>query len=184
MSECDEEQKTQHHRGPGNGFGPVQDEEIIYFAVFEQTPVDGGKLALDSFDSKSMKRDGQSVSRASFTTRAVFDQDVVKAGANPKGEIKGVSSALVQKVRSLQSPIKLNASEVSVRSFCVLDHVLPGDYDSHATICFGERTTSHGAVVLSQGQIKSIRQAARLELADAFGPIRPIDDVEFAEDNI
>lgn len=187
MLECAEENQTQHHLGARHGFGPVQSSEYIYFAVFDQTSVDGDRLAADSFENKALKKDGQSVSRASFTTRKVFDDCVVKPNGNPKGGLTGVAAALVESVRTLQSRLKLNSSELAVRSFCVLDHVLQGDYDSHATINFGERTTSHDAcgesVTLSQGQIKAIRETARLELADVFGPIRPVDEIDFAQES-
>ena len=100
----------------------------------------------------------------------------VRAGNNAKGTLDGVSSALVGSIRALQSKIGLNSSQVRVRSFCVLDYVLRGDYDSHATIHYGERTSTG----LSEKQIKTIRAAARLELAEVFGPISPDAQVAFA----
>jgi hypothetical protein len=101
---------------------------------------------------------------------------VVRAGTNPRGGLEGVSAALVSVVRGLRSKVKLNNSEEVVRSFCVLDYVLEGDYDSHATIHYGERTSDG----LSQKQISTIRTAAQLDLADAFGPILSVIDIEFA----
>jgi hypothetical protein len=165
----------------------VQDPEVIYFAVFQETPVNGANLAADSFETGALKRSEQSVSRASFTGRQIFDQHVVRAGVNPKGAITGVAAALVENIRSLTSRIQLpGKAEKLVRSFCVLDLVLQGDYNSHATIGFGERTKPHEeagiTVSLSQGQIKTIRAAAMMELADAFGPVQPIDLAVFAED--
>jgi hypothetical protein len=178
MLECAEEKETQHYLGDSQGFGPVDDSEYIYFAVFEKTPRDGDRLSADSFDNKALKRSGQSVSRASHTSRKVFDNDVVRTGANPKGALQGVATALVGTIRSLRSRVKLNSTEISVRAFCVLDHVLSGDYDSHATIQYGVRTSDG----LSENQISKIRTKARLDLADVFGPILSDADVSFAAD--
>lgn len=186
MPECAEEKQTQHHLGAGYGFGPVQDPEYVYFAVFEETLIntDEGKLAADSFENKALKKANQSVSRASFTSRAVFEEHVVRAGDNTKGALKGVAAALVDKIRSLRSPIQMQGTEKWVRSFCVLDCVMPGDYDSHATIGFGERTKPHEdngvKVDMSEPYIKKIRAAARMELADVFEAIKSIDQVQFA----
>ena len=173
---CAEEQETQHYLGASHGFGPVRDSEYVYLAIFDSTPRDGDRVAADSFENKHLKRDGQSVSRASHTTRRIFDDYVVRAGSNPKGRLDGVSSALAGAIRALQSKITLNSSEVLARSFCVLDFVLRGDYDSHATIHYGERTSAG----LSEKQIKTIRTKACLELAEVFGQILPDAEVTFA----
>jgi hypothetical protein len=185
MVDCAEEQQTQHHLGVGHGLGPVDAKEYIYFAVFEQTAVAGQKLAGDSFENGALKRSAQSVSRAAFITRQVFDQEVVKTGENPKGALTGVAAASVRDVRLLRSRIQLPGNEEKwVRSFCILDFVLQGDYDAHATIGYGEKTKPHEEggikIALGEGQIKAIRAAARMELADAFGPIQPIEQIEFA----
>jgi hypothetical protein len=59
---------------------------------------------------------------------------VVKAGANSKGALVGISRALTDSIRSLTARIQLNSSEARVRSFSVLDSVQLGDYDAHATL--------------------------------------------------
>ena len=178
MPECQEESETQHYLA-GHGFGPVQNAEYVYFAVFEKTKRDGVRLAANSFDNKHLKKDGQSVCRASFITMTTFAEYVVRGGTNPKGALTGVSAALVGAIRTLQSKVILNSSERQVRLFCVLDHVLPGDYDSHATMSYGEGTSQGG---LSESQINKIRSKARLDLADVFGPIVGQNELPFAPD--
>src|ERR1700690_1432335 len=105
MLECAEEQVTQHYLGASHGFGPLRDSEYVYLAIFESTPRDGDRVAADCFENNHLKKDGQSVSRASYTTRKVFDDSVVRSGANPRGKLDGVSSALVSAIRALQSKI-------------------------------------------------------------------------------
>jgi hypothetical protein len=175
MLECSEEAETQHHLGTGHGFGPVLNSEYVYFAVFEFTKCDGNSLAADSFENKQLKKGGQSVCRASHTSRGEFDEQVVREGSNPKGKLKGVSAALVEQIRRIQSTIVLNSVSETVRSVCVLDYVLAEDYPSHATLNYGERT-SEG---LSESQAGKIRSRVRLDLADAFGPIEHVDQVNF-----
>src|SRR5262245_19822018 len=102
MLECSEEKDTQHYLGDAHGFGPVQDPEYVYFAVFEKTPHDGDRLSADSFENKALKGDGQSVSRALYATRKVFEDNVVRACANPKGSLQGVAAAPVAGIRALQ----------------------------------------------------------------------------------
>src|SRR5260221_8301539 len=93
--ECAEEKQTQHFRGEGHGFGAVASEEYVYFAVLQKIPHDDGRLSADSFDNKALKRGEQSVSRAAYTTKKVFEHHVVRAGENPKGPLEGVATALV-----------------------------------------------------------------------------------------
>jgi hypothetical protein len=174
MPECAEETTTQHHLGAGHGFGPVQNDEYVYFAVFDQTQRDGSLLSADSFDNKQLKKDGLSVSRASHITLAVFNDDVVRAGSNPKGALVGISRALTGAIRSLTSRIQLNSSDVSVRSFCVLDSVQPGDYDAHATLNYGEFPPG-----VSEGKIGAIRSRARMDLADVFSSIEGQEEFSF-----
>jgi hypothetical protein len=80
MVECAEEQETKHHLGASHGHGPVQDPELVLFAVFEKTSRDGLSLTADSFDNKQLKKHGLSVCRLSYTSRLVFDEHVVKEG--------------------------------------------------------------------------------------------------------
>src|SRR4051794_8915720 len=121
MPECAEETTTQHHLGAGNGFGPVQNDEYVYFAVFDLSKRDGNSLSADSFDNKQLKKEGLSVSRASHITLEVFNNEVVKPDSNPKGALVGITRAQTGAIRSLTSRIQLNSAEVRVRAFCVLD---------------------------------------------------------------
>jgi hypothetical protein len=179
MAECEEESQTQHYLGEGNGYGPIKDAELVYLAVFEQTLRDGSRLTANSFDNKQLKKDGQSVCRADSTTRATFLDQVVRAGVNAKGALAGVASASASSIRSLQAKVLFAGAEESVRSFCVLDHVLPGDYDSHATIKYGEKTARPQ---MSEQYISKIRSKVRLDLADAFSDIKPDHEVRFQGD--
>lgn len=174
MPECAEETTTQHHLGAGHGFGPVQHDEYVYFAVFDQTKCDGNLLSADSFDNKQLKKEGLSVSRASHITLAVFNDEVVKSGSNPKGGLIGISRALSGAIRSLTSRIQLNSIEVKVHSFCVLDSVQPGDYDAHATLNYGEFPPG-----VSEGKIGAIRSRARMDLADVFSSIEAQEKFSF-----
>lgn len=166
MPECAEETTTQHHLGTGHGFGPVENDEFVYFAVFDQTKRDGNLLSADSFDNKQLKKEGLSVSRASHITLAIFNDEVVKPASNPKGALVGISRALTGAIRSLTSRIQLNSAEASVRAFCVLDSVQPGDYDAHATLNYGELPSG-----VSEGKIGVVRSRARMDLADVFSSI-------------
>jgi hypothetical protein len=166
MPECAEETTTQHHLGASQGFGPVQHDEYVYFAVFDQRKRDGNLLSADSFDNNQLKNEGLSVSRASHITVAVFNDEVVKPGSNPKGALVGIAQALTEAIRSIKSRIQLNSSNVSVRSFCVLDSVLPGDYEAHATLKYSEFPAG-----VSAGKVGAIRSRARMDLADVFSSI-------------
>jgi hypothetical protein len=104
----------------------------------------------------------------------VFNAEVVKHGANPKGALVGLSRALTGEIRSLKSRIQLNSSETLVRAFCVLDSVQPGDYDAHATVNYGEFPTG-----VSEGKIGAIRSKARMDLADVFSSIEAQENFSF-----
>jgi hypothetical protein len=174
MLECAEEKTTQHHLGAGHGLGPVDDGEYVYFAVFDQTNRDGTSISADSFDNKQLKKEGLSVSRASHVTLVVFNDEVVKLGSNPKGGLIGISRALTGSIRLLTSRVQLNSSHVSVRSFCVLDSVQPGDYNAHATLNYGEFPAG-----VSEGKIGTIRSKARMDLADVFSSIEAQEKISF-----
>jgi hypothetical protein len=99
---------------------------------------------------------------------------VVKSGSNPKGALVGISRALTRAIRALKSRVPLNSGDVSIRSFCVLDSVLPGDYDAHATLKYGEFPAG-----VSEGKIGAIRSRARMDLADVFSSIEAQDKFSF-----
>jgi hypothetical protein len=174
MAECSDENETQHYLGVGYGFGAVNNSEFVLFAVFELTHRDGTRVTPDSFDNKQLKKDGLSVCRLSYTSRDVFDEHVVRNGTNPKGLLVGVAAANVENIRKIKSKVVYNNGSDEVRAFCVLDHVLANDFDSHATINYGERTSSGG---LSETQINKIRSKARLDLADTFAAISDVNAV-------
>jgi len=175
--ECERETTTQHHGGPAGSFGPVQNDEQIVFAVFDDIERDGLELQANSFDNNDLKRTQLSLARGRHTARATFDQHVVRPGTNPRGALVGVAKVLVDEVRKILATIRLNSGTESVRAFCVLDLVEPGDYDGHCTVGYGERTSAN----LSQKQINEVRAKARLDLADAFSPIMSPDGVAWSQ---
>jgi hypothetical protein len=80
MTACPEEMRTLHYRGRWFGFGPVCDTERVIFAVFEGTPRSGESLSDNSFENNKLKKDEQSLARASFVTWTLFDKSLEEIG--------------------------------------------------------------------------------------------------------
>jgi hypothetical protein len=167
MTDCVEERRTQHYRGAWFGFGPVQDDERIIFAVFDTTKVNDCRLTAKSFDNKQLSANNESIVRSSFVARAVFDQMVVERGKPEKGNLVGIAWADVSNVRQLKAEFNLGRpTTINVRAFCVLDRVERGDFDGHAAMGYAE--TPNG---VSEGQLGKVRPFIRMDLANTFSQI-------------
>jgi hypothetical protein len=168
MTECLEEQTTQHFRGHWHGFGPVRNHEKVIFAVFEATSCNGRQLIAASFDNDHLKSITQSLARHSFVTLPTFYRTIVRSADSV---LRGVAIANVAAVRALVADIKLNAGQVTVRAFCLLDRVEEGDCDGHATVGYSE---THETFNISQGQLGKVRARIRLDLANTFSEINDV----------
>lgn len=166
MSECADEQLTQHYRGRWFGFGPVRDSEYVFFAVFDDMPHSSLSIAANSF-SKNLKNSTESIGRGSYVTIGDFKRHIVRN----KSAI-GVVRAHVSAIRMLRAEIQLNAITKRVRSVCILDRVERDDCDGHATMGYGKETAAQG---MSQGQIGKKRLDICRDLAREFSNIIPIE---------
>jgi hypothetical protein len=173
MTDCVDEQQTQHYRGKWFGFGPVRNGERVRFAVFEQTKREGARLIGNSF--RNLKNSNESVVRSSYVTRSDFDTRIVSPGMAAKGRLVGIAVADVSRIRALRADVKLNQGTVKVRSICVIDRVEDGDIDGHATM--GYASIEDG---VSTGQIGTIRINIRMDLANEFTEIVTPDDHQWA----
>jgi hypothetical protein len=167
-----EELETQHYRGRWYGFGVVRDCEQVRLAVFERTQRNGSRLTAKSFDGKHLAGKNESVARALYITRRVFDQRVATTDVERKGALVGVACADVSRIRSIPAEFKMNLGTVRLRAFCVLDRVEQGDFDGHATVGYTDAPAG-----VAQGQLGTVRMAARLELANAFSEVRAPDSL-------
>jgi len=173
MNECREELHTQHYLGRWHGFGPVRNREHVIFAVFEKTKRDGSQLTAMSFDSTQLAKDSESLVRALYVTRSIFDSEVAEGGSLQKGTLVGISCADVSRIRKLRTDIRTSSGSVNVRSLCILDKVEEGDYDGHATTGYGEGTAPQG---IGQTYLGKVRLTIRLDLANEFSNIENPDD--------
>src|SRR6266852_2954350 len=103
MTDCLEEQQTQHYRGKWYGFGPVNNGERVVFAVFERTKRAESQLTANSFESSYLANSSQSLTRASYVTRTLFDREIAVRGSATKGPLIGIACADVSKVRKLRA---------------------------------------------------------------------------------
>jgi hypothetical protein len=166
MVDCIEESQTQHYKANWYGFGPVRDCERVLFAVFEKTKRDGHRLIENSFDTTSLARHEQSVGRASYLTRGQFDRHVIGGATSRKGAFVGIACADVSTLRALR--FRIETPVIHGRSLCVIDRVVAGDYDAHATIGYSKTSTPEG---ISQARLGRLRSRIRMDLADAFSEI-------------
>lgn len=167
MSHCPGEQRSQHWLGRFGGFGPVNNQEEVLFAVFETTIRKNDRLTDASFTKSLVKLD-QSIARCAYTTRQAFANKVVRRGEQSgKGSFEGVSLAGVERIRELRADIRLNAETRKVRSLCVLDKVGFGELTAHATMGY----SSALEIGLSKEQLGKVRKRIRLDLADVFSEI-------------
>jgi hypothetical protein len=129
VSDCPGEGTTQHHRGPGYGHGPVQSDEIVVFAVFEKTPRDGNQLVASAFPSNQLNRGEVSLVRLLYTTRATFDERVIRALEHTLGRCLGIARGSVATLRTMRFEIQGTVPTINGRAVCVLDKVTKDDYD-------------------------------------------------------
>jgi hypothetical protein len=174
MGECEKEKETQHHLGIGSGFGPVQDEEVLLFAVFKTTPIDAvtGRLWKQSFPTKDLVRAEVSVARSHYTSRQEFEERVVGPAINQRGCLIGIAQAVASSIRSINISLPAVRSAASQQAFCVLDKVSPYDFDGHAAIEYSEVQDQ-----LTSKQKATIRERIRADLADVFGRVLLLEEV-------
>jgi len=168
MTDCVEEQQTRHYGGRLRGFGPVRNDERVLFAVFMQTKRNGARLVGDSFDNKYLASSSQSLTRASYVTKLLFDREVVRHGESEKGPLVGVACADVADIRKLRADIQISHATIKkVRAICLLDRVDVGDLDGHATMGYAEAMEQG----VSQKQLGKKRVAVRMDLANIFSDV-------------
>jgi len=144
----------------------VRDSEHVLFAVFQDTHHAGSSLTAKSF-TRNLNNTSESLARASYVTRSVFDRSIVR-----DRNVVGIASAHVSSIRRRTAHIKLNAITKKVRAICIVDKVEPGDCEGHAAMGYGEETAGQG---MSPEQIGKIRLNIRLDLANEFSAIIPTE---------
>jgi hypothetical protein len=168
---CVKELTTQH-RGHGHGHGCVQPDEILVLAVFQSTKTVGTRLAPTAFKSADLHRGNVSVSRLRYTTRQIFDAEVVasRAAADP---LKGVVVCAAYVLRGLLVAVPHSTPPTQIRAVCVLDKVEPSDHGGHAALEYCETQQN-----ITNQQTKSmLRAEIGLALASAFSEILTPDSV-------
>jgi hypothetical protein len=174
MSVAEEERHTHHYRGVWHGFGPVQDAELVLFAVFQTTKIDGQSLSENSFRNDSLARKSESVARQLYVTRRSFDFGIVAAAELTKGNLVGVTSANVARLRNLRADFDINNVMTKLPAICVLDRVDFGDINGHAVL--GYRDAPAG---ISPQQLGKKRKLIRIDLANEFSEIRSADRLQW-----
>ncbi len=167
MFNCGEESFTHHYLGRWFGFGPARDTERVIYAVFQKAPRNGNLLNENSFENNKLKKNSQSLARASWVTRRQFDRKIVRRDTSSNGPMVGIAYADVAKVRALRVDVKLNTGTKNVRAICVLDRVESGDCAGHATMGYEWA----GQLNLSQAQVATIRKKIRYDLANTFSEV-------------
>ena len=167
-TECAAEKETQHHLGAAHGYGPVQSEEHVIFAVFEETPREGNRLRPTAFPARQLRRDEFSLARLDHLTRRDFEQRVVAPLSEEHGPLVGIARAQVGALRDLHYLFEDKLS----RAVCVTDTVTAEDHDSHAALGYSESQE-----VLSDKQKQKIRATIHADLTDTFGDLVGIADV-------
>ncbi len=162
MTDCPEEQQTQHYGRKWRGFGPVRNNERLIFAVFDRTPRDGNSLIKNSFNNSHLIAYEESVARQLYVTRSVFDSKIVSPSIPLRGPLVGISCADVTRLRRLRVDIPRGPNRfVNIRAICVLDKVVAGDFDGHATLGYA----GVGALNVGKEQLGKVRSRIRLDLA-------------------
>ena len=184
MTECPDEKGTRHYGGQWGGYGPVRDSETVIFAVFAKTKRSGDRLAADSFDNGRLRDENESIARLELTTRRAFTRKVVNKGEKTKGPIVGIASVNVAALRQLQGKDPSNVASDAKRVICVLDCVERGDIQSHGTLGYAKWIEAidnpqwgHKA---KERNIGIFRSKIRLQLAEIFGQIKPIEHLRWA----
>jgi hypothetical protein len=173
--DCEKEKTTQHHRGEGNGFGPIQPAEILLFAVFESTKPPEGRLTADSFDRRQLNRAQQSLARRQHLTRAEFEQYFVAPHEARWGPCGGVACASAAALRAVRYAVPEARPPESGPAVCVLDRVDAGDHDAHAALEYSEALKDSMAR-RSEKLRATLRMRIHASLAEAFGPIISISE--------
>jgi hypothetical protein len=173
MPDCDGEQRTRHYRGHWYGFGPVRNEETVFFAVFATTKLAGDRLQENSFSNKNLASGSESIVRSSFVTKQIFVRDIGRDGESKKGSLIGFSQIKVACARELFAPVARGHATERVRAWCIEDRVEQGDCAGHATLGYAKTKEQLG---LSDKSIGVLRKKIRLDLAKEFSTIIPIEN--------
>lgn len=168
MAVCVDEQATQHHAARGHG--PVQNEEQVIVAVFEETERDNGRLSPTAFKPKELTRNEFSLARAAYISGAEFTTRVVEPQSSARGSFLGIVRAEVGALREIEFKFR-NAHH---RAVCVTDKVTRYNYDAHAALGYSE---NQDALEMKQKDKQIIRATIHADLADKFGNIVHLDDV-------
>jgi hypothetical protein len=169
-----EEDRTHHFRGKWFGFGPVQDDEFLVFAVFETTMRSGRRLSARSFDRKKLINAELSIARQALVTKTKFDVAVARRGEAMKGKFVGLATANAGTIRGIFSEDWPKAAPRKIFGFGILDLVEPGDFDGHGTLGFLVEAT-----VPKTRELGALREFLMFDLADKFSDIRPIEECEW-----
>lgn len=174
------EQKTAHWRGVWRGFGPVENGEIVRFAVFETSKKDNNELKPQSFDRAKLRQANESIARERFVTRTIFERDIGGGGSSPKGALIGIAYARAEDIRSIRArhpyPPKGSAG-TEVQGFAVYDRVERGDCDGHAVIGYSRQIAELN--VNTDKHNSKLREALALELVEAFSEITPLSKLSW-----
>ena len=174
MTNCIKETNTKHYLW-WRGFGPVQDYELLVYAVFETTDKNGSTLTGDAFENRYLADNALSMARLNYIRRKQFNRKVINFGVKRKGAFLGIVCADAEKIRRILVPIPTSSGEKMVRGVCVLDRVESDDYDAHATAGYAEATNT-----VTGKNRGTVRSKVRLALAQQFGEIRGADEVQWA----
>jgi hypothetical protein len=169
MPECVEEQTTKHYRGKWCGFGPVQNDETVLFAVFENQDRRKNTLTADSF-SKNLNSTSESIARLSYVARATFRRKIVN-----NRRLAGVASVIVSKIRDMRVEFEQQGVKQKVRSVCIVDRVERGDCQGHATMGYSEAI----GPPMTQAYISKLRKKIRMDLAETFSQIQPEESYQW-----
>jgi hypothetical protein len=171
MIAAGEQAKTHHYKGKWRGFGPIGDEEIVLFAVFRSTPVNGNRLVAKSFERKKLISADQSISRQYFVRRSVFAREVAENGQRSKGQFVGVATVKAKEVRAISATKWPSADPRRICGFGLLDKVEDGDFDGHGTIGFLQDSK-----IPDTRELGAMREFLIFDLANRFSDIVTMDD--------
>ena len=150
-------------------------EEEVVFAIFDDVPHDKttSKLLPHAFRTDRMNAHNLSLARASFTTRATFEREVVQSA-----KLVGVARVQASRLRDL---IYTSTSEPKFngRAACVSDKVNEGDHAGHAALGWAESQEG-----MKPNQRARAREFIRDSLVEVFGTICRGDDVCWAAEVI
>lgn len=174
MEGCSCEQRTLHHRGQWYGFGPVDKTEIVVFAVFDRSKLDGNLITSDTFDNNDLHRANHSLARPRCCTLVEFSSRVLSPGIARDGALVGLARAEVSAIRALGITDSADKG-IQKRAACVLDRVDDGDIEGHAVLAYGEWTNR-----LGPKKKGIVRAQIRLQLAEVFGEIVAVQSIPWS----